>query len=62
MNSYEIVESDSGEVLMRDDGHYLHSDIIGLVIELVKSNPRFAQLWLEMAQEYVFLNTDVEEA
>lgn len=62
MNSYEIVESDHGEMLMRDDGFYVHSDIMNLVIELIKQNPRFAKLWLGMAEEYVFLNTDVGEA
>ena len=62
MNSYEIVEAEAGDFFVRGDGTYLHSDIVDLVMELSSLNPRFAKLWLEMAQEYVFLNTGVGEA
>lgn len=60
---FDVVEHDDGVVYIVDEeGRGLQAEILLMMFELHKQNPRFFESWVELAENYLFVGPDVTEA
>jgi len=60
---FEVVENDDGGLYIVDEeGRGIQADVVLMMFELHKQNPRFFESWLELAENYLFVGPDVTEA
>ncbi|MCA1800599.1 MAG: hypothetical protein LC687_01985 [Actinobacteria bacterium] len=63
MPLFEVVEGDNYEELLvrTDDDTMIHTDVVNLVMEVMRLNPGFAKHWLQAAEYMVFERGALEE-
>jgi hypothetical protein len=62
-SSYEIETiADGFTAIVRNDGAAIGVEIFDIMFELFKQNPRFFEVWMELAESYLMVGPEIGEA
>lgn len=60
---YEVADIGDGSLaVIRSDGAAVSIEAFEIMFELHKQNPRFFEVWLELAENYLLMGLSVGEA